>query len=262
MIKHLLAIVCSLPLSAATYGGSYAGTLTSRPAVNYGFDFYYPAALSKPLSALHPGAKVKLQARFIWAGTMNEPVGTEQHAVVAFTQKGDSTYWRNASNELLWTHGAGAFVGEKGLSLELWFRNDRNQPGLHDDPPDAHSWDQFHNRCAYRVTVGATNNLCLSSSYDPNGYLTPTSFTLRKGIKYWVRVTLERHAANPAWAMLSADLVEETDTSATIVQSGAVNFLVDSIFPYANQAMEASVLRTPGPVGEDVTHFVAFDGGF
>jgi hypothetical protein len=255
-----IALAAFMPIVATA--GSDSGTLVSNPAVNSGFDFYYPTALSKPLNALQVGSPVKLQARFVWDGPAGQAVTTAQHALVAFTQKGAANNWVNASGQLLWTHGAGAFVSERGLAMELWFRNDPGGNGVQDDPGDSYFWDQTNGRCAYIVSVGPTNGLCLASTPSPGGHITPASFTLKKGVAYWVRVSLEREASNPAWAVMRANLVEETSGGAVVVQTGSVGFMVASFFPYSGQAMEASIARTPGPAGEAITHFVAFDHGF
>ncbi|MFT3813732.1 MAG: hypothetical protein QM740_10165 [Acidovorax sp.] len=251
-------------MPAATVAGSFAGTLVSVPAITSGYDFYYPMALSRPLSALQPGVPVKLQARFIWDGPARQAIHAAQHAIVAFTQKGAPHSWRNPEGQLFWTHGAGAYVGNNGLALELWFRSDPARNGVQDDPPDAIVWDQTNARCAYLVTVGPTSSMCLGAGASAlAGYLTPAAFTLRKGVGYWVRVTLTRETANPARATLRGELLEESGNGAAmVVQTGQVGFVVNRFFPYADQRLEASIARTPGPVGEGVTRFVAFGGGF
>lgn len=262
MIKKLVSIACAALLPAIAFADSYSGTLVSNASVNSGFDFYYPTALSKPLSALQVGTPVKLQARFVWDGPIGQSITTAQHAVVAFTQKGAANNWLNSSGQLFWTHGAGAFVSERGLAMELWFRNDPAGNGVQDDAADAYFWDQTNGRCAYIVSVGPTNGLCLSQAPNSGGHLTPASFTLKKGVAYWVRISLARQAGNSAWATLSADLIEETSGGPVVVQTGSVGFIAASFFPYTNQSLEASVARTPGPVGEATTQFVVFDGGF
>ncbi len=240
---------------------SFPGTLLRLSNVQ-DCDFRYPPGMAKPLSALQAG-EIKLQARFVWDGTAGSVITTPQHAVLAYTQRGDAGNIQNTWGQTFWTHGAGAILGNFGLGLEIWRRDDENAPGYADDPANAVVWTQENNRCAsdVRGTI-PPGSLCLSPIPNTIGYLTPApNFTLRRGVAYWLRFKLSP-GGSPGNTNLYADLLEETASGVVMVQSGMVGFPTGVYFPIAGQALEATVARTPGSAAEPSIQYTAFDYGF
>lgn len=227
-----------------------------------GVDFRYIDSMQRTLADL-PGAGIALQSRFVWGGTPQQKITAPQHVVVAFTQQGDPDNMKNATGQTFWTHGAGAILSTAGLGLEIWRRDDLGSDGYKNDSPNAVVWDQTNNRCAWDVAgTIPPGTLCLPSTPHANGYLTvaPT-FTLRKGVGYWLRVKLYS-PNNDGFTTLYADVIEETAAGLVVVQSGLVGFPTGVYMPINNQPLSATVARTPGSPDEPIITYNAFDFGF
>ena len=244
------------------------GYLRNEPTTR-NFDFQYHPTMQSSVEHLQRGGTLKLQSRFIWgSGPKGRVITTPQHAVVAFTQSGSTVNMVNPRNQMYWTHGAGAFVGEQGLQLELWFVNDRNGNGLNDEPLNAHVWGQQNNRCAHEV-LGTLQGqvMCLGSEPNGWGYITPApNFTLRADIPYWVRVTITPSA--PGWASLFAELYEQDcdandeNCATRLVQHGLVGFQIAQFFPFSGLPINASNARTPGSASEPYVRYNTFNHGW
>lgn len=262
MFKKMLLLAVAVLASACSFAGSASGYLYRVPQLGY-FDFFYPTNLSRSYMDLQMGDTLKLQSRFMWGGAPGRTISPPQHAIVAFTNRGATNNMVNTSGQMFWTHGAGAIVSERGLELELWFRNDANGNGFNDDTPNAYVWSQAHNRCVRDVQGTITTDvLCLGSDPSAGSYITSApSFALKSGVYYWLRVKLIPFIGT-GWATLYADLIEETPNGAVLVQSAAVGFEIARFFPMNWQAMEATVARTPGTLDEPFIEWIAFDYGF
>lgn len=253
MFKILFAFILQamLAFTTAIAQNHDSGTLYRVESAAY-FDWNYPAALAKPKANL-ASETLKLQSRFTWYGSINQVITTEQHAIVAFTQTASTSTLVNNAGQSIWSNGAGAYVGERGLELELWFtQNGQN---------NAIVWSQDNNRCAQDV-LGTLpgNTMCISASYNAAGYITSApDFTLKRGVNYWVRIQISPTTTSNS--VLHADLVEETISGAVVVQSGSVGFQNAMIFPLASDLV-ATVARTPGSVAEPYVNYVVFDYGF
>lgn len=255
-MKRIIGIVLAMVVGCASAQNTASGTLSGVPKL----DFTYLPALSEPETALQQGQTLKLQSRFVWDGGSYSPVTVDQHAVLAFTQRGATNSVQNDAGEVLWTHGAGAILGPFGLGLELWFRTDTNGNGYNDDVANAIVWTQENGRCASDVqgTI-PTGVMCLSAT--PSGsHMTPApSFTLRSGIAYWLRVSITPGANG--WATLHADVIEEQNPTVT-VQSASVGFQVSQFFPVAGQQLSASLARIAVQTYQPNVQYIAFDYGF
>lgn len=260
---------CVQPAAATCNGvtGSECGTLYRVPQLS-NFDFFYPTDLSSTYGNFQNGATLKLQSRFIWGGgTPGRVITAEQHAIVAFTNRGATNSMVNTSGQMFWTHGVGAYVSERGLEMETWFRDDTNGNGYNDDPGNAYVWNQDNDRCVADVLGTITTPMwCLGTSTSDATYITSApNFQLKAGVPYWVRIQLDR-SATPGWGMLHAELVEESCTAAgctaSVVQRGAVAFEIAKHFPMNWQAMEATVARTPGSTAEPYVQYAVFNFGF
>lgn len=271
MIKKSIwaTFVCLLASFSAHAQMDHAhGYLYQVPTTRY-FDFQYHTAMSHPTEHLQRGGTLKLQSRFIWgAGPKGRVITTPQHSVVAFTQRGATTNMVNPRNQMYWTHGAGAFVGELGLQLELWFVTDRNGNGLDDEPLNAYTWSQQNNRCASEV-LGTLQGqvMCLGSEPNGWGYITPApDFKLRADIPYWVRVTIA--PSSPGWATLFAELYEQDcdanyeNCSTHRIQHALIGFEIARFFPISWLPMEASNGRTPGSASEPYVKYDTFNYGW
>lgn len=244
-----------------------SGTLNRVQSLG-NFDFVYPTNLSSTYGNLINGGTLKLQARFIWGGgTPGRVITAEQHAIVAFTNKGATNSMVNGYQQMFWTHGVGAYVSERGLELETWFRDDTNGNGFNDDTPDAYVWNQDNNRCVSDVRGQITTPMwCLGASTSDATYMTSApNFQLKAGVAYWVRIQIAR-SATPGWGMLHAELVEEAcgpaGCTASVVQQGAVAFEIAKHFPMNWQPIEATLARTPGSISEPYIQYNAFNVGF
>lgn len=253
MFKILFAFILQtvLVFTPALAQNHDSGTLYRVQSAAY-FDCNYPPALAKPKANLS-SETFKLQSRFTWYGTTGQTIATEQHAIAAFTQTVNTSALVNTTGQSIWSHGAGAYIGERGLELELWFtQNGQN---------NAIVWSQDNNRCAQDV-MGTLpeNTMCLSASPNSTGYITAApNFTLKRGVNYWVRIEIA--PATSGNSVLHADLVEETISGAVVVQSASVGFQNAMIFP-SNVDIAATVARTPGSVAEPSITYVVFDYGF
>jgi hypothetical protein len=257
MRKYLLALAAVLCMTGVAAQHTANGALAGVPNV----DFHYLPAMVKPANALTQGQAIKLQARFVWDGYTNVPVSVDQHAVLAYTQRGATDSQQNNAGDLLWTHGAGAILGPFGLGLELWFRADTAGNGYNDDPPNAIVWTQQNGRCAadVRGTIPA-GVMCLPASPSAGGHLTPApGFTLRTGVAYWLRFSITPGAQG--WATLYADVIEELNPTVP-VQSASVGFQIAQFFPIASQQSAATVARTSEQAYQPTVQYIAFDYGF
>jgi hypothetical protein len=255
-MKRMIGIVLALVVGCASAQDSAPGTLSGVPKL----DFTYLQDLSAPANALQQGQTLKLQSRFVWDGASNTPVTVDQHAVVAFTQRGATNSAQNNAGDVLWTHGAGAILGPFGLGLELWFRTDSTGNGYNDDPANAIVWTQNNGRCAADVLGTIPPGVMCLSATPSAGYITPSpSFTLRTAVAYWLRVSITPGANG--WATLYADVIEEQNPTVP-VQSASVGFQYAQFFPVAGQQLSASLARIAVQTYQPNVHYIAFDYGF
>lgn len=244
------AVVLAAVLSAC--GG---GSLDNEPTSTY-VDFEYQAQFTQPYAALE--GPVALRSRFVWDGPSGQEITAPQHTVLAFTQSGDPGNTRNEKGQVFWTHGAGAFVGQRGLSLEMWFRDDPGMDGYQNDPPNAIAWSQDFGRCGrdVRGTI-AGNAMCLDVMESLGGYITAApNFVLRKGVAYFLTVRLE--PAEQGMLRLKAELYEESGELARPVQKAMALIPQSRAFPLQGQPLQASVARTPGSPSEPTVQYVMF----
>lgn len=240
-----------LALLSACGGG---GSLSRDPTLNY-FDFAYIDKFNQPYSSIH--GEFGMSARFIWDGPRGEAITEPQHVLLAYTQTLADTEM-NPEGQMLWTHAVGAFVGESGLQMELWLREDAAGNGLNDDPTNAMVWSQFDGRCA-RDVLGTikTDILCLSDREDPAGFITSApDFQLRKGLAYVVHISITQSTGE--MKALYAELYEEDGDTFVLVQRGMVLFRQSSFLPDQKQELRAAVARTPGSEGEPSVQYVVF----
>lgn len=254
MLKKILMIIACLACSFSFANESATGTLYRLPSAA-NFDFNYPSNMAVPYASLGSTTPIKLQSRLQWYGSTGQEITTEQHAIVALVQSVDNRDLYNGLNQMLWSHGAGAYVSERGLEMELWFQQN--------NAANAYVWNQDNNRCVSDVqaTVPA-NSLCLSDTPNSSGYLTPApSFVLKKGIGYWVRVTITP-IPSTGWATMLAELIEENSSGAVIVQTGFIAFQMATFFPSTTADIKSAVARTPGSVDEPYVFYAAFNYGY
>lgn len=250
---RLLALLLLALLSACGGGGSLSG----EPDLNNA-DFEYREEFSRAYDAIGNGDALTLKARFIWDGPRGETITSPQHVVLAFTQVAASETPKNHEGEHLWTHGAGAFLGERGLSMELWFRDDTAGNGFDDDPANALVWGQDYGRCARDVRATLPSEMyCLAGDESPTGYITSApDFRLQKGIAYVLHI---RITPGPnGWLGLYAELYQESGDTFVLVQRGFVGFPPAKFFPVPRQPLQASVARTPGSEGEPTIQYMIF----
>lgn len=231
MIRLIFALFYFLATAAT------GGTLYGYPHVPAAYyDWNYLQAKSQPYTAL--SGTFSMSARFTWDGVPGQSVTNPQHAVVAYTQRQVATGYFNLAGEESFTHGAGAFVGERGLEMELWFR--QNNAG------NAYVWNQDNNRCARDVQgTLPPGSMCLASNYNAGGYITSApGFQLTKGVQYTLKVKLSQ--SSPGWTKLEAELYKPAAFGQQLVQSGMMGFPSASFFPVVNQHLTAAVARTPG----------------
>lgn len=216
-----------------------------------GTDFRYHSALSKSGSILTRGREeigsgdVELHARLLWGykDTSTSVVDGIEHAIVAYTQ-GERQDITNASGQGLWENGVGAFLDHKGLNIELWYWHaDTANP--RSAGPRAYVWSQMNNGCQIHVNgPDLQNPLCLS--FTPNGtsYITlAPGFKLHKGVYYWVRIRLSHLAGDFENIVLHADLLQEHEGNAVLVQEAAIRFRHED-FLDLNKGLRASFART------------------
>lgn len=262
MFKKIILTAAAFLVTACAHAQT-DGALLRESRLGY-FDFFYPTTLSSSYGNFMNGAPLKLQTRFVWGGgAAGREITAKQHAVVAFTQQGVEKNLKNKFGQNFWTHGVGAFVGEAGLAMELWFRDDENGNGYEDDEPNAFVWSQENDSCMGDVRGLIKDKIyCLSpKAGDITHMTTAPDFKLRAGVAYVVRVQLQR-VGTPGWGMLHAELLEETGGTTKVVQSGAVAFEVAKHFPMGWQDLEASVARTPGSTDEPYVQWAASNTGF
>ena len=265
----IIKLLSSIVLAATLVANATAqvlheqGTLIREPTT-YNYDFKLLTALNPPASVVRNGNSAKLQARYVWQpanpALNGLQINTPQHAVVAFTQSLNPNFMRNPSGQYYWSHGVGAFVGENGLQLELWFTEA-------DGSSNAYVWSQNNNRCMAIVHGYYTpGQLCLDGHATPGGsYLTPApNFKLRFGVPYWLR--LEVRPASPGWMVLLADLIEDSCIGGVcgprIVQQGSISVITNSWWPNQLYPINASIARTEGDVDAPFVNYDAFNGGW
>ena len=262
MFKKIILTAAAFLVTACAHAQT-EGTLLREARLDY-YDFFYPTTLSSSRENFMAGDTLKLQSRFVWGGgAPGREIKANQHTVVAFTQEGVEHNLKNKFSQNLWTHGVGALVGEYGLALELWFRDDENGNGFEDDKANAFVWTQEHDRCKRDVLELIKDKQdCLSASASDAAHMTAApGFKLRAGIAYWVRIKVQRVGATGR-GMLHAELLEETGGTVSMVQSAAVEFEIAKHFPMGWQNLEASVARTPGSTDEPYVTWNAFNTGF
>lgn len=251
-IRFFLVAIVAVLLVAC--GG---GTLYNVPSL-HNYDFKYLSDFSLPYYNLFDNTQRRvLYTKFEWSGERGEVIDDPQHALVAYTQR-ISPNMENAYGEVLWTHGAGAFVGEQGLEMELWFRRDKDGNGYEDDDSDAYVWSQNYGRCVRDVAGTITEDIrCLDDKPNKDGFLTPApNFQLRKGVPYVLRIELRTEGNDTT--VLEAALFSVTSMGLEVVQQGLVKFPTKDHFPIEGQTLEASVARTPGVPGESVIDYTMF----
>lgn len=266
-----IAVAACSPIPAAA-NELYFGDDSPNPSLRTngfcGFDWYSVPNLQKQREVLTNMGTIKIQSRFQWQGWQYNLPALKEHTVLALTQdtytnQGDycNQVWQQYLNspaqptqQWLHKHGAGAILTERGLGLELW-------------NPDktAWVWDQSNNRCAILAPVGPTNKMCLSSSYNAAGYVTPNpNFVLQRGKFYWVRVTYTGFInQGSAWTQMKAELLEETSSGVIKIQEAMVNFITAQYLPISG-TMQVTIARTNPEVAYQAhpVKFWAFDYGF
>ncbi len=253
-IRILLALI--VVFLAACGGGGGGGSLENETSLN-NYDFKYEQDFSRSYSSLENGDLMTLQTRFIWSGNAGEQITASQHAILAFTQRAAQNM-QNPEGQTFWTHGVGAFVGENGLEIELWRRDDVAGDGFENDGADAVVWNQFSDRCP-RMVSGKTSEYsdCLSEFPNSTGYITSApNFVLRKQVPYYLRVQIKTD-----WnkrTRVEAELFMNTVMGVELVQSGMVYFDKARYFPVVGQTLEATVAKTPGSPGEPVVEYAIF----
>lgn len=274
MFRKLIASACIATLCSLAQAGEASGTLVRDPDLG-NFDVHYLTGLNQSHSygTFMAGVPMQLQARLTWQGPHGVPIATGQHAVVAFTQIGAKNTAKNVQELNFFSHGIGAFVGETGLAMELWFRHTNAQPNINLATQDAFVWYQTHGRCAQSVAGsipqpgpnGENGIMCLSPTPAPGGYITPSAFQLRYGYHYWVRTTISANAST-GYGTLVAELYEDTATPGStpvLKQTGSFGFpLSGQNSPFPLQGAEpiySTVARTPGAATEPVVTYYAFD---
>ena len=265
--KIVSAAAALIPIFAVAGEGN--GVLTREPSLN-GFDFYDIPTVNvngfmQPISHAEwlAGRPLKLQTRFTWLGPQGASIATPQHSLISFSQVALDGRPQNPEGQRLFTNGIGAFVGETGLSMELWFGNG-----------DAFVWDQTKGRCARTVLGteipepgpdGSGGTMCLSSTPNQSGFITGAPFTLRYGVHYWLRVSVTAEPANGV-GVLRAELLQDAGSGPVSLQSGLIGFpLTGPYTPFPKQGgntIQSTVARTPGSSNEPTVQYYAFDYGF
>lgn len=233
-MKHLLQwlAVCALSVLAACGGGD----LYSDGSIYH--DFNYIPSKSQPYTALTNAQPFSSAVTYKWGGTAGQVVTPAQHAVLAYTQSAFNTGYLNAAGQSLFTHGAGAYVGDRGLALELWFQQNGAGNGIY--------WTQDNGRCARDVQATIPPGvMCLPSYPNSAGFITDApTFSLLKGANYTLQVSIS--PTSPGWSRLDANLYQAGFFGPTLVQSGAVGFQNSAFFPVSLQPLQMTVARTPG----------------
>ncbi len=211
------------------------------------FDWYYPSGFEKMKSTLGTaGGTLRIRSSFVWDGVEGTLITGTEHALVAYTQGSQSGKYNSpyqSRRQTLFQYGAGAFVRNDGLSLELW-----SHPS--DSLPDNGAvWTA--NSALGCGTISTTNNcsiplisLSQALSNPPASYITPKgSFSLIKGRTYWVRVTLT--GQGNGWVTLKGELFVDSTQSYNLMQVAQISFIRDQYLPLSSLLM-GTVGRTPG----------------
>lgn len=252
-MKNFRTLFVLIVVFLAACGG---GSLQNEATLN-NYDFKYQPDFSKPYAALENGEVMTLQTRFIWSGESGQEITLSQHALTAFTHRAAENL-KNPEGEELWTHGVGAFVGENGLEIELWRRDDPGQNGFEDDGADAVVWSQSYDRCPQMVSGKASEyKECLADKPNNTGFITAApNFVLRKQVPYFLRVQVKRDMDKRY--RVEAELFMNTIMGVELIQSGMVYFDRDRYFPVKGQTLEAVVAKTPGGEGEAIVEYAIF----
>jgi len=213
-----------------------------------GVDWVRPSIFTKSIPI---SGAIKLQSRFIWNGTA--AILENDHAVVAFGQ-GANKHWHNSRKEYgLLRYGVGAYVSNKGLTLELWFNPGNAHQG------SAYIWNS-ENICGSGFGPGAAPypQICLSISSASAAYITPrpSDWFLEAGRAYWLRIKVTA-TSTPDWYTLVADLMDPSYATKP-VQAARLNFRKSDYFPLGS-SVDGIVGRAAGNAN---INFFAFDYGF
>lgn len=252
-IKKLFTLILATLGCSAALALTDAGQMTYNPNL-WNADFKYSIAMNEAKANLN--SEVALQAEFTWYGSYGAPV-TGGHAVLAFTQTAATNRPLNSFGQMFYSHGAGAFVGPRGLELELWYRSDANGNGFNDDTQNAFVWNQDNNRCVVDVAGTIPPGVyCISGTPSTTGeYITAApSFQLKKGVKYVVRIKLKPSSVYANRTRIEAQLLEQGYFGKTLIQSGAIDFVTSDFFP-TMQDLQATVARAPGAADEAILNW-------
>lgn len=253
--KLFLALLAAIGCNA--YALTDAGQLGYNPNIGNA-DFKYSTAMNEAKTNLN--SEIALQAEFTWYGAYGAAV-TGGHAVLAFTQTAATNRPLNSAGQMFFSHGAGAFVGPRGLEIELWYRSDTNGNGFNDDPQNAFVWNQDYNRCVRDVqgTIPA-GVYCIAGATSTSGeYITAApNFQLKKGVKYVVRIKLKPSSVYANRSRIEAQLLEQGYFGKTLIQSGAIDFVTSDFFPTV-QDLQATVARAPGSADEAILNWKLWD---
>lgn len=259
MLRRIFTLALALILTACGGGGgdpepaqhvegeglavvtksAFAGTLHSPPGINY-YDFNRLPSLERTHANLASGAAADMTVKFTWGGVAGTAVLEPQHAIAAFVQSTSATGPANALGQITHTHGAGAYVGERGLALETWHRDTPTSP------TNGTRWDQFDGRCARDVlgTIPPTA-WCLASAEGAGDFITPApAFQLRRGTVYILRTRVQLVGANTI--QIAAWLHTQGIWGAQLVQRGVVHVEGAKHYPAPSLPVHAVVARTPG----------------
>lgn len=161
-------------------------------------------------------------ATFKWDGA-DGPVGTQQHAVLAFVH-GRNPAYINAAGEALFTHGVGVLVGEHGLGLEAWFQ------------------DEGSNAIVRTQATGGATYVRSGNEAYVYSYITPADFTLSRDVVYTLHLTVipEGHVTR-----VLGELWDESG----MLQHGTLHVMTAMHLGVVGRAVLA---RTPGESGDSI----------
>ena len=214
------------------------------------FKWFQPENLHWSKQDLVDGRPIYMEADVLWQGSGPQQSGAPgdgEHALVALMQGRVTTIeeklasCRNAVAGKLPTpialrmSGVGAYVGERGLAMELWL-----PPESWNSVNEAIVWNRDNPapanpaaRCASLVPVGATDTLCLSTHPADGDHISvDRPFAMEKGQRYRLQLRVQAVPEAPGWARLNAALlIVGADGQTTPVQTGQLHFIIDQFFP-------------------------------